>query len=167
MGTDICRSLGIGGTISRSLHGHCASSTRIISSHVRTLFPSGRCCTGGILSGNIREGKWELNLEDVVDSAGAIVGHDWLEAVEFACKELGNHDGHLVLLLYSLLLDVLDGLVDDPWVEGVDHVHHVLLVGQLRLGELGEVLQHHVLVGHSLEAVPDPLHGELLVVPRS
>ena len=167
MGTDICCSLGIDGTVSRSSHGHCASSMRIISSHVRTLFPSDRCCTGDILSGNIREGKWELNLEDVVDSAGAIVGHDGLEAVEFVRKELGNHDGHLVLLLFSLLLDVLDGLVDDPGVEGVNHVNHVLLVGQLRLGELREVLQHHVLVSHSLEAVPDPLHGELLVIPRS
>ncbi len=57
--------------------------------------------------------------------------------------------------------------MDDPRVEGVDHVHHVLLVGQLRLGELREVLQHHVLVIHLLKAVPDPLHGELLVVPRS
>ena len=167
MGTDICCSLGIGGTVSRSSHGHCASSMRIISSHVGTLFPSGRCCTGGILSGNIREGKWELNLEDVVDSAGAIVGHDGLEAVEFVREELGNHDGHLVLLLFSLLLDVHDGLVDDPGVEGVDHIHHVLLVGELRLAELWEVLQHHVLVSHSLEAVPDPLHGELLVIPRS
>ena len=57
--------------------------------------------------------------------------------------------------------------MDDPRVEGVEHVHHVLLVGQLRLGELREVLQHHVLVIHFLEAVPDPHHGELLVVPRS
>ena len=80
MGTDICRSLRISGTVSRSSHGHCASSTRIISSHVRTLFPSGKCYTGGILSGYIREGKWELNLEHVVDSASAIVGHDGLEA---------------------------------------------------------------------------------------
>ena len=167
MGTDICCSLGIGGTISRSLHGHCASSTRINFSHVRTLFPSDRCCTGDILSGNIREEKWELNLEDVVDSAGAIVGHDGLEAFEFVSKELRYHDGHLVLLLFSLLLDVLDGLVDDAGVEGVDHIHHVLLVGELRLGELGEVLQHHVFVSHFLEAVPDPQHGELLVVPRS
>ena len=78
-----------------------------------------------------------------------------------------DNDGYLVLLFYSLLLDVLDGLEDDSRVEGVDHVNHVLLVGQLRLGELGEVLQHRVLVSHSLEAVPDPLHGELLVVPRS
>jgi hypothetical protein len=57
--------------------------------------------------------------------------------------------------------------VDDPRVECVDHIHHVLLVGHLRLLELGEVLQHHVLVGHLLEAVPDPNHGELLVVTRS
>ena len=102
-----------------------------------------------------------------MDSAGAIVVHNGLEAVEFVRKELRNHYGNLVLLLYSLLLDVLDGLEDDPRIEGVDHVNHVLLVGQLRLGELGEVLQHHVLVSHSLEAVPDPLHGELLVIPRS
>ena len=102
-----------------------------------------------------------------MDSAFAIVGHDGLEAFEFVRKELRNHDGHLVLLLFSLRLDVLDGLEDDPRVEGVDHVHHVLLVGHLRLGELGEVLQHHVFVGHFLEAVPDPHHGELLVVPRS
>ena len=112
-------------------------------------------------------GERELNLEDVVDSTGAIVVHDGFEASEFVRKELRNHDGYLVLLLYSLLLDVLDGLVDDPWVEGVDHIHHVLLVGELRLAELWEVLQHHFLVIHFLEAVPDPLHGELLVVPRS
>ena len=56
--------------------------------------------------------------------------------------------------------------MDDPRVEGVDHIHHVLLVGELRLAELREVLQHHILVGHSLEAVPDPRHRELLVVPR-
>jgi len=102
-----------------------------------------------------------------VDAAFAVVGHNGLEAAQSFCKELGNHDGHLVYLLYSLLLDVLDGFVDDSRVKGVDHVHHVLLVGHLRLLELGEVLQHHVLVGHFLEAVPYPHHGELLVVPRS
>ena len=80
VGTDIGRSLGIRGIVSRSLHGHCASSTRKNSSHVGTLFPTDRCCTGGILSGNIREGKWEFNLEHVVDSASAIVGHDGLKA---------------------------------------------------------------------------------------
>ena len=80
MGTDIGRSIGIRGIVSHRVHGHCASSTRIISSHDRTLFPTGRCYTGGILSGYIREGKWELNLEHVVDSAGAIIGHDGLEA---------------------------------------------------------------------------------------
>ena len=74
VGTDIGRSIGIGGTVSRSSHGHCASSTRIISSHVRTLFPSGRCYTGGILSGYIREGKLELNLEHVVDFFGLHLG---------------------------------------------------------------------------------------------
>ena len=102
-----------------------------------------------------------------MDAAFAVIGHDGLKAAQSFCKELGNHDGHLVLLLYSLLLDVLDGLVDDTGVEGVDHVHHVLLVGELRLGELGEVLQYHVFVSHFLEAVPDPHHGELLVVPKS
>ena len=80
MGTDIGRSIGIRGTVSHSSHDHCASNTRIISSRGKTLFPTGRCCTGGTLSGYIREGKWELNLEHVVDSAGAIVGHDGLEA---------------------------------------------------------------------------------------
>ena len=97
------------------------------------------------------------------DSISAIVGHEGIEVLEYSCKR--------VFLLFSLLLlevlDFLDGLVDDPRVDGVDHIHHVLLVGELRLTELGEVLQHHVLVSHSLEAVPDPLHGELLVVPRS
>ena len=102
-----------------------------------------------------------------MDAAFAVVGHDGLEAAQSFCKELGNDDGHFVLLLYSLLLDVLDGLVDDSRIKGVDHVHHVLLIGHLRLLELGEVLQHHFFVGHLLEAVPDPHHGELLVVSRS
>ena len=57
--------------------------------------------------------------------------------------------------------------MDDSRVKCVDHVHHVLLVRRLRFGELGEVLHHHVFVGHLLEAVPDSHHGELLVVPRS
>jgi len=102
-----------------------------------------------------------------VDSALAIVGHNGLKAAKSFSKELANDDGHLVYLLYSLLLDFLDGLVDDSRVKCVDHVHHVLLVGWLRLGELGKVLQHQFFVGHFLEAVPDPHHGELLVVPRS
>ena len=101
-----------------------------------------------------------------MDSAVDTLRHNGLKVIEFLCKKLRNYYGILIFFLLSFLLYILESLKNNSGIKGVKHVHHVLLVGQLGLGEMGEILQNHVLVIHSMEAIPDSGNRELLEVSK-
>ncbi len=67
-------------------------------------------------------------MEDSAQPVLLLVPADSFEFLEAFCKERRNGDLHSLLRLLLLLLQLEDRFLNDSGTEGVEYVHHVLLV---------------------------------------